>query len=107
MIPFNNDTYSFLPGMNVTITCSVPATGIVWRSSKFTNQQLLTAVGESGERLGGAIVFNLTSLESGPSCATSTATIVDIQEEPFQDLDLSCDNLGDVISDLKIDVIGK
>ena len=106
MTPFN-DTYRFLPGENVTITCSLPTTGMRWHSSQFVQVLISSEEGPSGEALGGAIVFNLTSAVSEPPCTTSTATITNIQEQPFQDLDLTCYVFGLFISTLNIDVIGK
>ena len=105
MTPFNG-TYSFLPGENVIITCSVSAGGVVWRSSQFTNVALVE-VGESDSTLGEAIVFNLTSELSEPQCATSVATITNIQEVQLQDLDLSCGSLEVAVTSLNIDVTGK
>ena len=106
-----NDTYNFLPGENVTITCSRTTDGIGWRSTRFDEVTISSIEGgsgiPSGAALGGAIVFNLTSAVSEPQCVTSTATITNIQEQPFQDLDLTCSVFGAFQSTLNIDVIGK
>ena len=111
-----NDTYSFLPGENVTITCSVPSTGVLWQSSQLVDLAgtmvgaTYTVVGKTDKALDGAITVSLTNQITDPLpqlCATSTATITNIQEEPFQDLDLTCTNFALLGSTLNIDVISK
>ena len=106
-----SDTARFVPGQDVTITCSLPATLVIWNSPRFTLGGLTLSdnslVGPtSGERLDGAVVFTLTNVIAGPPpCATATATIANIQES-MQGLSLTCTD-GTNLAGLTIDVIGK
>ena len=99
---------SFLPGQDVTITCSFPAATVTWDSPLFTLDALtlVNNVLTSGTRLDGAIVFSLTNVIGGPSpCATATATIANIQES-MQGLSLTCTD-GVNVATVTINVIGK
>ena len=98
----------FVPGQNVTITCSLPNAIIIWDSPQFTLEALpLSTTGAtSGTRLDGAIVFNLTNEIAGsPPCVTTTATIANIQES-MQGLSLTCSDANNMPT-VTIDVIGK
>ena len=100
---------SFLPGQNVTFTCSVPVTYIGWYSPQFVNPGTLFLsyfTGETdGSRLNESIIFNLNEFMSSATCLTSTATIANIQES-MQGLTLGCtyDTIG---WETVIDVVGK
>ena len=110
MTAFSN-TSSFVPGQDVTITCSLPSGILVWDSPQFTLGPVVLSDNPilgptSGTRLDGAIVFTLTNVTDSPSeCATATATIANIQES-MQGLSLSC-NDGSIVTTVTIDVIGK
>ena len=110
MTTFSNSS-SFLPGQDVTITCSLPDTFVIWGGPQFSLGSLVLsdnpALGTySGERLDGAVVFTLTNVIVGPPpCYTATATIANIQES-MQGLGLSCGD-GINFASLTIDVIGK
>ena len=107
MTTFTN-TASFVPGQYVSITCSLPAASLTWSSpqSTFASLTLSKLEGTSGTRLDGAIVFNLTNVVTSPlQCATTTATIANIQES-MQGLSLNC-NDGLNQATLTINVIGK
>ena len=109
MTTFSNES-SFLPGQDVTITCSLPTTVVIWNSPQFTLDQVSLSAGgavASDTRLDGAIVFNRTNVGPGsPPCVTATATIANIQES-MQGLSLSCNNGFDLATTVTIDVIGK
>ena len=107
MTPFNG-TVSFLPGEDVTITCSVPVVALTWTSPQFSDGPvtLVNNVITSATRLNGSIVFNLTNVMVGPpQCTTSTATITNIQES-MQGLSLTCTGGSDVTVVI-IDIIGE
>ena len=107
MATFSNIA-SFLPGQEVTITCSLPSALVIWDSPQFTLDALVltNVVATSGTRLNGAIAFTLTNVISGASeCATATATIASIQEL-MQGLTLNCTD-GTNVATVTIDVIGK
>ena len=105
---------SFLPGENVTITCSVPELGMAWYSplfDEFDESPVLMAplLGVTrGARLDGAITFNLNELVSSPNppCIITTATIANIQES-LQGLRLICGSLHAYLSTVDIYVVGK
>ena len=85
-----NDVYSFLPGENVIITCSVESRTLTWTSPNFSDPVILNfALGTNATRLNGTIVFELFPVPHEQDCVTSTATIVDIQES-LQGLSLAC-----------------
>ena len=108
MTTFSNTT-SFLPGQNVTITCSVSNYAVVWLSPQFISSSVVISnvVGTSSTRLDGAIVFNLTNEIAGPPpCTTTTATIANIQES-MQGLSLTCSDGVNSLATVNIDVIGK
>ena len=73
----------------------------------FESVALVHMVQNSETRLGGAIVFSLVEVVSGPpTCATATATIANIQES-MQGLNLTCtDGLNSAMT-MIIDVVGK
>ena len=100
-------TSSFLPGEDVTINCSLPGTGVRWTSPQFSESPVLVNnILTIDTRLDGAVIFTLTTLILDPSpCATSTATIADIQES-MQGLSLTCTDI-DNLATITIDVIGK
>ena len=104
-----NGTTCFVPGQDVTITCSLPNNLVIWDSPQFTsgNIGLSEVLGmTNGTRLDGAIVLNLTNVIAGPpSCVTATATIANIQES-MQGLSLTCSD-GNILASVTIDVIGK
>ena len=110
MTTFSN-TASFVPGQDVTITCSLPNTLVIWNSPQFTSGSVVlsdhSALGiTTGTRLDGAIVFTLTNVTVGPPpCATATATIANIQES-MQGLSLTCSD-GVNMATVTIDVIGR
>ena len=110
MTTFSN-TASFVPGQDVTITCSLPSAYVGWNSPQFSLGPLIITGDPvlgvtSGTRLDGAIVFNLTNVIAGSSpCATATATIANIQES-MQGFSLSCTD-GVNLTSVTIDVIGK
>ena len=103
---------SFLPGENVTITCSAPAVVGIWDSPWFSDSVFLTPLfgATRSTRLDGAIVFNLKELNSSSnsSCSISTATIANIQES-IQGLSLICAYISDRVikTTVVIDVVGK
>ena len=106
-----NNTASSLPGQNVTISCSVPGTIVIWNSPQFILGSLVLSDNPvlgtySGERLDGAVVFTLTNVTAGPSpCYTATATIANIQES-MQGVILTCTDAVNLAA-VTIDVIGK
>ena len=104
-----SDTANFLPGENVTITCSIPTFQVVWSSPLFSETPVVLSnvLGTTtATRLDGAIAFNLTNVITGPPpCATATATIANIQE-PMQGLSLACSD-GENVATVVIDVVGK
>ena len=102
-----NTTLSFLPGKDVNITCSIPDTSVIWSSPEFESVALVNTVQNNETRLDGAIVFSLVEVVPGPPpCATTTATIADIQES-MQGLSLTCtDGLNSAMTVI-IDVVGK
>ena len=103
-----SDTASFLPGENVTITCSVPSGTVTWTSPAFPNESVILnpSLRTRDTRLDGTIVFDLLGVVLEPKCATATATISNIQEEPMQGLSLVCVQ-GVQTSKVTINVIGK
>ena len=108
MTTFSN-TASFLPGQDVTITCSLPNADVAWISPQFTSLPVVlsSVVGTSSTRLDGAIVFKLTNVIAGPPpCVSTTATIANIQES-MQGLNLSCSDGVSLLATVNIDVIGK
>ena len=101
---------SFLPGQNVTFTCSVPVDHIAWYSPQFDTLGAAFLTHTFGylrlSRLDGAITFYLGEFMSSPTpCATSTATITNIQES-MQGLTLGCTYNG-IGWTTVIDVVGK
>ena len=103
---------SFLPGENVTITCSVPDVWLAWYTPRFTKfGAVLLSLGlgiSYGSRFDGAIIFQVIDFITSPnsSCMTTTATIANIQES-FQGLDLGCYYDGIIWTTVVIDVVGK
>ena len=96
---------SFLPGKDVTITCSVPGLQVAWISPQFSESVVLSnTFGKTGARFDGAITFILNDVMS--SCATATATIANIQEM-VQGLNLTCSDGTTFQSAVVIDVVGK
>ena len=101
---------SFLPGQNVTFTCSVPGSYIIWSSHQFGSAGSVFLGHEYGiihdSRLDGIITFYLGEFMSSPTpCATSTATIANIQES-MQGMTLGCTHNG-ISWTTVIDVVGK
>ena len=105
-VPFP-DVASFIPGDNVTITCSFPSGTVLWTSPLFPNDPVILnpALSTCTTRVDGVIVFNLTSFKSESKCATTTATIANINES-MQGLSLTCTN-GHKESEVIIDLTGK
>ena len=104
-----SDTATFLPGGNVTITCSLPAPQLtmLWASPHFSLVVLSSLLGNTTARLGGAIVFSLENATTGSAqCTTTTATVINIQES-LQGLSLTCSDGATILSTLVIDVVGK
>ena len=103
-------TSSFLPGEDLTITCSTIGSLQYWTSPQFSEEYVLLVYWmKSDTRLDGAMVFNLTNMTdvipSPLPCTTGTATIANIQES-MQGLSLTCSN-GWIAATVMIDVIGK
>ena len=102
---------SFLPGQNVTFTCSRADDNIVWYSSQFEvppGAVWLSHVFQSTyqTRLDGAMIFRLHQIMYNPNqCLTSTATVANIQET-MQGVSLSCAYEDDGRT-IVIDVVGK
>ena len=107
MIQFSSAS-SFLPGENVSITCSVPHLGVGWASPQFSQSVILShMVANTTTKLDGAITFELNEVMTSPSpCATATATIANIQES-MQGLSLTCSDAFTFLSTVVIDVIGE
>ena len=103
-----NNTYSFLPGEDVNITCKIPDSSVVWTSNMFDAFGLVNNVKMTETRLVNdeAIIFSLIDVEVSPTCATTTATIANIRES-MQGLSLTCTDGLNFEATIVIDIIGK
>ena len=72
----------------------------------FTAFGLVNVLKVTETKLGGAIAFSLTNVEESPTCATTTATIANIQES-MQGLSLTCTDGLNSEATIVIDVVGK
>ena len=104
-----NNTFHFLPGEKAVITCKIPDSSVLWDSPSFADGVLILVnmIQQNATRLDGAIVFSLNDVHVAPTpCATTTATIANIQES-MQGLTLTCTDGLNSKASMNIDVVGK